>query len=655
MIVGGMFMAHEYTVADIQVLEGLEAVRKRPGMYIGSTGSRGIHQLLWEIVDNAMDEAANGYATHVTVDLFEDGSISVEDNGRGIPVGIHPEYKVSGVELVFNKLHAGGKFNNENYAFSGGLHGVGASVVNALSEWLKVEVYRDGHIYEQEYRSYEEDGKEYVGHPMYPLRETGDTKKHGTKVTYMADSTVFDSIFVQYDRVSRRLQELSYLIKGVTIILRDHREKPMREVTYNAVGGIVDYLVQINKDRNPAHPLPIHFEGEKNGIYAEIAIQYLDSEKEYIYSYVNNIATGEGGTHETGFKTGLTKVMNDFLKKIPSVQKEKLVFEGDDFREGISAIISVKMKEVQFEGQTKTRLGNPEARVAVEAITSEGLASFLEDLNNTAVANKMAEKAVTACKSRIAAKKAKKLARDKIKADAAPLVGKLSSCTGRKPELNELFIVEGDSAGGSAKMGRDRRFQAILPLRGKPLNVEKKRLDQVLANEEFRSLITALGAGFDKGFRIEDIKYHKIIILADADQDGAHIRAILLTFFFRYFRELITEGHVFIAQPPLYSVKKGNKTLWVHTEKQLNKAKEELGRGAEVKRYKGLGEMSSDQLWETTMDPNGRVLLQVTVEDAAACDNIISILMGDNVDPRRQYISEYANFNKTDSFQGNIS
>ena len=646
-------MTESYTVQDLTVLEGLDAVRKRPGMYIGSTGQRGIHQMLWEIVDNAIDEAANGYASLVDIHLYEDGSISVEDNGRSIPVGIHPEYKISGVELVLTKLHAGGKFNNNNYSYSGGLHGVGASVVNALSEWFRAEVYKDGDIYVQKHASLEENGKIVSGKPLGPLKKNGKTDKHGTKITYLADKRVFDDINVSFERVSRRLQELSYLIKGVTIKLTDHRTVPAKEVTYTSLGGLVDYLSKLNSDREAIHPLPIHFEGERNGIYAEVVMQYVNSDKEYIYSYVNNISTAEGGTHETGFKTALTKVMNDYMKKVPQNAKDKVEFEGEDYRDGLSAIISVKMKEVQFEGQTKTRLGNPEARIAVESIVTEGLTEYLQDLNNTNVASKIAEKALTAARSRIAARKAKKLARDKSKADTAPLVGKLSACTGRKPEENELFIVEGDSAGGNAKMGRDRRFQAILPLRGKPLNVEKKKIEAVLANEEFRSIITALGAGFDRSFNVKDIKYHKVIILADADQDGAHIRAILLTFFFRYFRELITEGHVYIAQPPLYSIKKGKETIWAHTERQLNDAKEKMGRGCEVKRYKGLGEMTKEQLWETTMDPAKRVLLQVTVEDAAACDNIISTLMGDNVEPRRQYISSFADFNKVDNYQGN--
>ena len=647
-------MAQSYTVSDIQVLEGLDAVRKRPGMYIGSTGYRGLHQMLWEVVDNAIDEAANGYATKVDVCLYPDGSVSVEDNGRGIPVGIHPELKISGVELVFSKLHAGGKFNNENYAYSGGLHGVGASVVNALSTWLKVEICRDGYRHVQEFHSYEENGRIHAGQAKTPLQKMEKTDKHGSKITYMADPRVFDEVQVQFDRVSRRLRELAFLIKGVTITLTDLRETQPKKLEFCYLGGIVDFLVDMNTDRQALHPMPIHFSGEKNGILAEVTMQYVDTDKEYIYSYVNNIATGEGGTHETGFKIALTKVMNDYMKNVAAAVKEKLSFEGEDYREGLSAIISVKMKEVQFEGQTKTRLGNPEARVAVEAIVTEGFSQYLQNLNNTAVCTKIAEKAITAAKSRIAARKAKKIEREKSKADSAPLVGKLSSCTGKKPELNELFIVEGDSAGGNAKMGRDRRFQAILPLRGKPLNVEKKRIEQVLQNEEFRSIITALGAGFDKSFNIENIKYHKVIILADADQDGAHIRAILLTFFFRYFRQLIVDGHVFIAQPPLYSIRKGGKTVWAHTEKQLAEAKAQMGRGAEVKRYKGLGEMSKEQLWETTLDPNGRVLMQVTMEDAAACDHIVSTLMGDAVEPRKQYISEYANFNKQDKFAGNV-
>lgn len=648
-------MSKTYTAGDIQVLEGLDAVRRRPGMYIGTTSSKGLHHLLWEIVDNGIDEAANGFADKLTVTIHPDNSISVEDNGRGIPTGLHPELKVSGVEVVFTQLHAGGKFNNENYAYSGGLHGVGASVVNALSRWLTVEVYQNGKVFYQKYVS-ETDakGKMQVGKPVGALKEIGETKKKGSKITFLADDSIFDNIDFQYDVIRRRLRELAFLTKGLHITLIDERQlaggRPKKE-TFEYTGGIVDFVLYLNKDKTPLHAAPILLEGQRNGIIVSIAMQYNSSYTESIFSYVNNIPTTEGGMHETGFKTAITKVMNDYARSNNLLKEKEANLTGDDFREGLCAVVNIKMKNVQFEGQTKTKLGNAEARVAVEAVVTEKLSAFMSDLNNTQICTKILEKAIGAARVRDAARKAKKMERAKNKLENSPLVGKLSACTGRKAELNELFIVEGDSAGGSAKQGRDRRFQAILPLRGKPLNVEKKRIDQVLANEEFRSIITALGAGFDDSFQLENIKYNKVIILADADQDGGHIRTILITFFYRYFKDLITDGHLYIGRPPLFKIAKGNKTLYAYNDEQLEKAKSEIGRGYTVQRYKGLGEMNPEQLWETTMNPEKRSLIRVTIEGLADVEQIVSTLMGDNVEPRKQYIAEHANFNKQDNFE----
>ncbi len=641
----------EYSVKNITVMEGLDAVRTRPGMYIGSTGSRGLHHILWEIVDNAIDEAANGYANLITVTLHKDHSVSVTDNGRGIPVGIHEEYGVSGVELVFTQLHAGGKFGNDSYGFSGGLHGVGASVVNALSRYVKVEVFTKGRAYIQEFESAPgPDGKIISGKAKSPLQEIGRTRKQGTVVTFLPDDRVFESIEMQYEAIAKRLRELAYLNRGVTMQLIDKRAKD-RGCEYRFDGGLSDFVTYLNTEKTPLYAPPIHFKGEKDGIQVEVALQHNDGYADTLFSYVNNIPTTEGGTHEIGFKSALTKALNDYCRRTGVLKEKDPSLAGEDFREGLTAVLSLKMKTIQFEGQTKTRLGNTEARPAVEAVVIEQLTPYLEDLKNADTAGQIAQKAVKAAKVRETARKAKSMAREKNKLENAPLVGKLSSCTGRDPSKNELLIVEGDSAGGSAKQGRDRSFQAILPLRGKPLNVEKKRLDQVLQNEEFRSIITAIGTGIGEDFDISQRKYDKVIILSDADQDGAHIRAILLTFFYRYMKPLITKGHVYIGLPPLYMAHKGGNIIYCYDDKELSAAAKKLGKGYLVQRYKGLGEMNPEQLWETTLNPDNRSLVRVNIEDAADVEHLVTVLMGDKIQPRKEYISEFADFNKVDLFQ----
>ena len=639
----------QYESKDIVVLEGLDAVRLRPGMYIGTTGSRGYHHLLWEIVDNSIDEISNGYGDSIKITLNKDGSITVEDNGRGIPVDMHPTLKKSGVEVVYTTLHAGGKFNNDNYKYSGGLHGVGASVTNALSRWCVVDVYKNGKEYTIRFESKEVNGKIKSGMPVTPLREIGKTTKTGTRVTFLPDDRVFGDLSFNFETIITKARELAFLNKGLRIEIINLLDESLN-TSFHYEGGISDYVKYLVEDKTTMFDEPVYFEAEGKVLSMEASFIFTDSYTENSFSFVNNIPTTEGGTHEVGFKTAFTKVFNDYAREKGLLKDKEPNLLGEDFREGIHVVLTIKMNNVQFEGQTKTKLGNPEAKVEVENLTNIELQKFLSNPRNDEVSEIIINKAKNAAKVRIAAKKAKELVRAKNSAENFNLVGKLAASTSRNRLKNELFIVEGDSAGGSAKQGRDRSFQAILPLRGKPLNAEKKRIDQVLANEEIRTIISALDTGFGEDFTLDSLRYNKVIILSDADQDGAHIRAILLTFFYRYMRQLITDGHVFIGLPPLYKVYKKDVTEYVYSDAELSGAISRVGKGYMIQRYKGLGEMNPEQLWETTMDPEKRTLVQVTIEDAAQAERMISILMGDNLEARKKYIGIHANFDREDTF-----
>lgn len=633
-------MSAEYNADQIQILEGLEAVRKRPGMYIGSTSSRGLHHLVYEIVDNAVDEALAGYCDTIDVQINSDNSITVVDDGRGIPVDIQKKAGLPAVEVVFTILHAGGKFGGGGYKVSGGLHGVGASVVNALSEWLEVEVYHGGKVYKQRYER---------GKTMYPLKIVGDcpTDKHGTKVTFLPDKTIFEETVYDYDTLKIRLRETAFLTKNLKIILRDDREDK-KEKVFHYEGGIKEFVTYLNRSNVPLYDNVIYCEGKKDNVLVEVAMQHNDSYTENIYSFVNNINTPEGGTHLTGFRNALTKTFNDYGRKNKLLKDNEPALTGEDIREGLTAIISVKIEEPQFEGQTKQKLGNSEARGAVDSVVSEQLTYFLEQ--NPSVAKTIIEKSVLAQRARAAARKARDLTRRKTVLDGLSLPGKLADCSSKHPEECEIYIVEGDSAGGSAKKARSRATQAILPLRGKILNVEKARLDKVYANAEIKAMITAFGTGIHDDFDISKLRYHKIIIMTDADVDGSHIATLLLTFIYRFMPDLIKQGHVYLAQPPLYKLEKNKKEWYAYSDEELNHILSEVGRDQnnKIQRYKGLGEMDAEQLWETTMDPEKRILIRVNMDEEAESevDLTFTTLMGDKVEPRREFIEENAKYAK---------
>jgi len=672
-----------YNANDLKILDGLEAVRVRPGMYIGSTGVKGLHHILWEIVDNSIDEAANGYADEITVKLWADGSASVRDNGRGMPTDVNTKVKMSGVEIIFTKLHAGGKFDSENYAFSGGLHGVGASVTNALSEWLNVEVYR-GDIYKMSFTStYSKTKKKWLcGVPSEPLKNTGEkTNEKGTFVRFMPDKAVFETVEWNYDTIYKRLKELAFLNKGVKINFIDEREiyayeegeadeegnatsvrvklPPKEPVSFCYDGGLIDFVKYLNGDETALYSDPLYYsvikdiqiKGAPAGkIKIEFALCHTKSDVENLYSFVNNISTIEGGYHETGFHSGLLKVINDYARANGVLKAKDPAFIADDVKEGLTAVLTVKMANVQFEGQTKTKLGNPEVKTPVEQAVIEGLGKLQSERGAKAVFDKIAQKAKFAADDRIKHRAERDVAKAASENDGLNLVGKLAACSGKNPDMNELFIVEGDSAGGTAKQARVRQFQSILPLRGKPLNVQKKSALQALQNEEIKTIISAIGAGFNRSFEVEKTKYKKVIILSDADQDGMHIRCILLTFFFKYMRDLVNSGYVYIGMPPLYKVYKKDIVEYAYDDTELDEKIKKVGKGYSIQRYKGLGEMSADQLWDTTMNPATRNLIQVTIEDAAEAADVIEMLMGDKVEGRKEFLAKNANFNKVDGF-----
>ncbi len=621
-----------YDESQIQILEGLEAVRKRPSMYIGSTSSRGLHHLVYEIVDNSIDEALAGYCKNISVTINEDNSITVIDDGRGMPVGLNAKMGKSSVEVIMTILHAGGKFGGGGYKVSGGLHGVGASVVNALSEWCEVIVKREGHIWKQKYAR---------GEVMSELEKIAESDEFGTQVNFKPDSEIFEEIEYDFDILANRLRELAFLNKGISIILTDKREEDKVEI-YMYEGGIKEFVAYLNRNKESLHQEPIYVEGEKDGIIAEIALQYNDGYSENLYSFANNIDTIEGGTHLSGFKNALTRVINDYAKKFGHLKESDKNLSGDDIREGITAVISVKITDPQFEGQTKTKLGNSEVRGIVDSIVGTGVSMFLEE--NPAIGKIIIDKGLMAARARDAARKARELTRKSV-LQSSSLPGKLADCSSKDPMECEIYIVEGDSAGGSAKQGRNRRFQAILPLKGKIMNVEKQRLDKILNSDSIKYMVTAFGAGIGNEFDTEKLRYNRIIIMTDADVDGAHIRTLLLTFFYRYMRDLLDDGHVYIAQPPLYKVSKNRKEHYVYSDLELEKLLEDIGgkdKSTDIQRYKGLGEMNANQLWETTMDPEKRILLKAKIEDAIAADEIFTILMGDKVEPRREFIRKNA-------------